>query len=217
MGISPLLREFDERTRWSLLGYGLEGARGVAGAIVASTFTLTVLIFSIILVAVQLSSSQLSPRAIASSVLKDRQAQFTLGLFIFTYILAVAVLGRIDTRVPELPLLIAMVFSVICIAAFLYLIDYVAKALRPVSVCGRIARAGIQVMDAVYPHLVTGTDDHAGSGSRHPGTQSGSYRAARCRLWGIARLRHRGTECGRAPDRWTRRAAAPGRRLPRQG
>lgn len=140
MGLAPLLHEFDERTRWPLLGYGLEGANGVASAIVASTFTLTVLIFSIILVAVQLSSSQLSPRAIASSILKDRLTQFILGLFIFTYVLAIAVLGRIDTRVPELPLFIAIVFTVLSVAAFLYLIDYVAKALRPVSFCARIAR-----------------------------------------------------------------------------
>ena len=152
--VAPLLRELDERTRWPLLGYGIEGARGIAGAIAASTFSLTVLIFSIILVAVQLSSSQLSPRAIASSVLKDRQAQFSLGLFVFTYVLSVMVLGRIETRVPELPLLVAMVFSVLSIAAFLYLIDYVAKALRPVSVCGRIARAGFQVIDAIYPNPV---------------------------------------------------------------
>ncbi|MEA1048424.1 DUF2254 domain-containing protein [Lamprobacter modestohalophilus] len=157
MGLAPLLHEFDERTRWPLLGYGLEGANGVASAIVASTFTLTVLIFSIILVAVQLSSSQLSPRAIASSILKDRQTQFILGLFIFTYVLAIAVLGRIDTRVPELPLFIAIVFTVLSVAAFLYLIDYVAKALRPVSFCGRIAKAGMQVVDAVYPHQASDT------------------------------------------------------------
>jgi uncharacterized membrane protein len=159
MGLAPLLHEFDERTRWPLLGYGLEGANSVASAIVASTFTLTVLIFSIILVAVQLSSSQLSPRAIASSILKDRQTQFILGLFVFTYVLAIAVLGRIDTRVPELPLLIAIVFTVLSIAAFLYLIDYVAKALRPVSFCGRIARAGMQVVDSVYPFQVTDAND----------------------------------------------------------
>jgi len=157
MGLAPLLLELDERTRWPLLGYGLEGAHGVASAIVASTFTLTVLIFSIILVAVQLSSSQLSPRAIASSILKDRQTQFVLGLFIFTYVLAIAVLGRIDTRVPELPLFIAIVFTVLSIAAFLYLIDYVAKALRPVSFCRRISRAGMQVVDTVYPQQLGDT------------------------------------------------------------
>ncbi|WP_295407015.1 DUF2254 domain-containing protein [uncultured Thiocystis sp.] len=151
MVVTPLLHAFDERTRWVLLGYGVDGARGVAGAIAASTFTLTVLIFSVTLVAVQLSSSQLSPRVIASSVLKDRQAQLALGLFVFTFILSIAVLGRIETRVPELSLLIAMIFSVLCIAVFLYLIDYVAKALRPVSVCGRIAKAGLQVIETVYP------------------------------------------------------------------
>ena len=65
--------------------------------------------------------------------------------------------GRIDTRVPGLPLLVAIVFTVLSIAAFLYLIDDVAKALRPVSFCGRIARAGVQVVDAVYPDQVGDT------------------------------------------------------------
>ena len=47
-----------------------------------------------------------------------------------------------------------MVFSVLSIGARPYLIDYVARALRPVSVCTRIARAAFQVIDAIYPNLV---------------------------------------------------------------
>lgn len=45
----PLMRELDERTRWGLLGHGLEGARGIMGAIAASMFSVKVLIISMIL------------------------------------------------------------------------------------------------------------------------------------------------------------------------
>jgi uncharacterized membrane protein len=171
---APTLRLLDEHTHWRLLHYGVEGARGIAGAIAASMFTLTVLVFSIILVAVQLSSSQLSPRVIASSVLRDRAARYTLGLFVFTYVLSVGVLGRIEASVPELPLLVAMVFSVLSIGAFLYLIDYVAKALRPVSVCGRIATKGFDVFEDIYRHPAPETGAAEAPPTDLPGRESGS-------------------------------------------
>ena len=48
--------------------------------------------------------------------------------------------------------MVVMIASVVSIGAFLYLIDYVAKALRPVSVCERIAASGFQVIDSIYPN-----------------------------------------------------------------
>jgi len=166
--LAPLLHHLDEQTHWRLLHYGVDGARGIAGAITASMFTLTVFVFSIILVAVQLSSAQLSPRAIASSVLRDRAARFTLVLFVFTFVLSVGVLGRIDRWVPELSLFVVMVASVLSIGAFLYLIDYVAKALRPVSVCGRIAASGFEVIEKIYPSALTAPSPVVGAAAELP-------------------------------------------------
>ncbi|MGE5443383.1 MAG: DUF2254 family protein, partial [Ignavibacteriales bacterium] len=46
------------------------GAR-YRGGLAASTITFTVFVFSMLLVAVQIASAQLSPRIIATTVLKD--------------------------------------------------------------------------------------------------------------------------------------------------
>ena len=71
---------------------------------------------------------------------------------------------------------LAMVFSVLGMGACPYLIDYVAKALRPVSVCTRIARAVFQVIDAIYPNLVAGCRRTTGLGREHPKMQAGGAR-----------------------------------------
>ena len=39
-----------------------------------------------------------------------------------------------------------------CAAVFLYLIDYAAKLLRPVSIVARVGQRGLAVIESVYPH-----------------------------------------------------------------
>ena len=43
-------------------------------------------------------------------------------------------------------------------AAFLYLIDYAAKLLRPIAILTHVGREGLSVIESVYPDLSTGSD-----------------------------------------------------------
>jgi hypothetical protein len=63
--VAPLTRWVDERTQWSLLGFGPDGAKAVIGALSSSLLTFVVFAFSILLLSVQVAGSQLSPRVIA--------------------------------------------------------------------------------------------------------------------------------------------------------
>ena len=58
-----LLLDRRSEVRW-LFGGGAEGARGVLQAIAGTMITVTALVFSITVVALQLASSQLSPRVL---------------------------------------------------------------------------------------------------------------------------------------------------------
>ena len=153
LGVAPLLRRLDEATRWSLFAFGPEGARAVLGGLVASVFTFVVFVFSILLVAVQIASANLSPRVIAG-ILAHRPVRVCLGLMVFTFVHGLAVLGRIEATVPQLPVAAVIAFSLGSIVAFLYLIDHLARWLRPVSVLSQVAREGARVIESIYPELL---------------------------------------------------------------
>jgi uncharacterized membrane protein len=64
MVVHKMAWEFDLWTRWDLLGYTPDGARGIVGAITSSMLTFIVFFLSILFLAVQLAATQLTPRVI---------------------------------------------------------------------------------------------------------------------------------------------------------
>jgi uncharacterized membrane protein len=104
-----------------------------------------------LLVAIQVASGQLTPRIIATTLLRDNVVRYTVGLFMFTFIFVQAAADRIDSKVHQLPLFVAAGLTLACFAAFLYLIDYAARLLRPISILTRVGNEGLAVIKSVYP------------------------------------------------------------------
>jgi uncharacterized membrane protein len=150
---APLLRHVDRRLGWSLLDFSPEGARAVLGAMAASMMTFIVFVFSILLVAVQIAGAQLSPRIIARAF-RNPATRSCLALFTFTFTFTVAVLGRIEESTPQLSALVAVLLSLTSIGAFLYLIDYLGKGLRPVTILTELGAEGHDTIVAAYPRLI---------------------------------------------------------------
>ena len=136
LAVSPLIRAIDARAQWRLLGYGPAEAIALLSALIPAALTMVVLILSMLLLAVQLAASQLSPRLIAG-VLNRRPVKVCLFIMVFTYVYTAAVLGRVGERVPQLPVVVAILFTVLSLGAGLFLIDYLAKELRPVRMLAR--------------------------------------------------------------------------------
>jgi uncharacterized membrane protein len=94
----------------------------------------------------------LTPRIIATTLLRDNVVRYGVGLFMFTLVFAVMSLNRLENNnVPELVAVIMALLGIACMAAFLFLIDYVARLLRPVSILARVADEGLAVIRSVYP------------------------------------------------------------------
>jgi len=81
--------------------------------------------------------------------------RYSVGLFVFTLVFAVAALNRQEDAVHELVSLVTGILGVACIADFLFLIDYAARLLRPVAVVARIGDEGVATIKAVYPEPTT--------------------------------------------------------------
>jgi uncharacterized membrane protein len=152
LALTPLLRRIDQATGWELFGFGLDGARALLAMLAASMLSLLVFVLSALLIAVQVASAQLTPRVIAATFLRDRPVKFTIGLVVFSFMLAVGVLGRSEESVLQLSTTICILASLISIAMFLFLVDYALKSLRPVSLVARVAADGFEVLADVYPH-----------------------------------------------------------------
>src|SRR5574342_539144 len=89
-----LVWRLDRRLGWSLLGFRPGGALAAMAAIVGAMLTFTGFVFSILLVAVQFASAQLTPRVLKAS-LRDRFTKFALGTFRGTSYYALTILSRI--------------------------------------------------------------------------------------------------------------------------
>ena len=61
-----------------------------------------------------------------------------------------------DAMVPQFQIFVASILGVGSIVAFLLLIDYSAKLLRPVSLEGRVGEQGVAVIESMYPEPTRG-------------------------------------------------------------
>jgi uncharacterized membrane protein len=155
---APLLRAVDARTHWTLLTFGPEGSRAVIGALASSLLTFIVFAFSMILLAVQVASGQLTPRIIGR-IFESRLTKVVLSVFAFSFSYTLAVLGRIEDHVPQFSVLIAFLSSLLSITLFLYLIQQASQSLRPVIILGQVADDTSEVIRAVYPRPFTPDQD----------------------------------------------------------
>jgi uncharacterized membrane protein len=68
-----------------------------------------------------------------------------------------------DTTVHQLIAFVTALLGLICIIAFLFLIDYAARMLRPVSLVQRVGEYGLGVIKSVYPEQSNEAQSIAGS------------------------------------------------------
>jgi uncharacterized membrane protein len=123
---------------------------------IAAMLSFIVFTFGSLLVAIQVASAQLTPRIIATTLLRDNPIRLIVALFVLTMAFTSGVLVRTEDRVPYLLLTVALVLTAVSVGAFLYLIDYAARLLRPVSVVWRVGEQGLAVLEQVYPARIKG-------------------------------------------------------------
>ena len=153
---SWLLRSgrIDETT--AFLGLTMAGARSTLDLIVTLNLSFLVFTFGSLLVAIQVAGGQYTPRIIATTLLRDNAIRFTVGFFVFTLLFAVRVLSRMGGEtVHQFNTFIAGALGLVSTVVFLYLIDYAARFLRPVSIVKRVGESGISVIQSVYPESTT--------------------------------------------------------------
>jgi uncharacterized membrane protein len=102
-------------------------------------------------------------------------------IFVFSFIFDVGTLSRIDDRVPQLAVFVAVLTTIASIGAFFFLLDQVGGGLRPISILERFGALGLRVIGDVYPQPFEGVEraepllpptDRAAQRVFHTGTSS---------------------------------------------
>ena len=158
-----LARTLDTRFGWKGLALGITGAQVMFNSVITLTLSFIVFTFGSLLVAIQVASGQYTPRIIATTLLRDNVIRCTVGLFVLTFLFAIKAADRTKTNVHQLVAFVVGLLGLICIVAFLFLIDYAARMLRPVSLVARVGAYGLEVMKSVYPEQSTEAQSMAGS------------------------------------------------------
>ena len=141
-----------------LFGAGPAGARSVLSAIAGSVMTVTGTVFSITIVALQLASSQLTPRVLRSFT-GDRGIQLVLGVFIATFVYALVVLRRVresvtdgqEPFVPSISVTVAIVLALVSIGCLIYFVHHVARSIQAAIVIDRAATSTLDLIGELYP------------------------------------------------------------------
>ncbi|MBA2468951.1 MAG: DUF2254 domain-containing protein, partial [Chloroflexia bacterium] len=126
----------EEIHRWWFFEAGAEGARGVLSTIAGTMITVATTAFSITIVALQLGSSQFSPR-ILRGFTRDRGNQLVLGIFIATFAYTVLVLRSIRSEsadfevfVPSASVSLAILLAFAAIGSLIYFFHHAARAIQ---------------------------------------------------------------------------------------
>ena len=140
-----------------------EGARSLLSTVAGSTITVVGLTFSLTVVALQLAARQFSPRLLRT-FLGDRGNQAVLSILLGTFVYTLTVLRRIrrgteqvEAFVPQVAVSVALLLTLLSVAALIYFFHHLSQQLRIESVLRRVER---DVTDLVrrFPRLGDGPD-----------------------------------------------------------
>ena len=141
-----------------LLPTTVDSARSILSTIAGATITVAGVVFSLTVVAVQLTSSQFSPRVLRG-LLRDRFSQNTIGVTVatFTYcLLVLAVTRSSGVRTGEEPLqnvavTVAVILSVLAVLAIVAFLDHSARSMQVGEIIRRAAAETHTAIAARFP------------------------------------------------------------------
>jgi len=159
---------------WWLYQGGAQGARTVLNVITASLITVTGVIFSVTIVAVQLASTQYTPRVLRN-FRADRGNQVVLGIFIGTFTYAFLVLrtvrdagGGSEAVVPRVAVTVAVLLVVVSVGALIYFIDHVASEIHVTAILDRVTKRTMRTVHQLFPEHIGRADEDPPPDPRRP-------------------------------------------------
>ena len=148
-----------------LFAGGVDSARAVLSAIAGSLITATSLTFSLTIVALQLASSQASPRVMRTFA-RDRMVHATLAVFVGTFAYALTVLRTVqdgtaltDPQVPRIAVTLASLLTLVSVVMLTFFLAHLSRQLRVETVMRQVNRETSATIGLVGSTENTGIHD----------------------------------------------------------
>ncbi len=127
---------------WAITG-SADVARTILTAIAAAVITVIGVVFSIVIVALTLTSTQFGPRMLRNFI-RDRGTQLTLGTYVATFVYAVLTLGSVGQGgngpfVPHISVTMTLVLMLADLAVLIYFLHHIAVQIQLPQVIAGIA------------------------------------------------------------------------------
>jgi uncharacterized membrane protein len=127
---------------WAISG-GPDVARTVLIGIAAAVITVVGVVFSIVIVALTLTSTQFGPRMLRNFI-RDRGTQLTLGTFVATFVYSVLTLGSVGegahgSFVPHISVTVTLVLLLADLAVLIYFLHHITVQIQLPQVIASIA------------------------------------------------------------------------------
>ena len=129
-------------------------AQVILAGIAGSIMTVVSIVFAILLMTLTLASMQFSPRIIVSFA-RDRITQWTLGIFLGTFLYCMAALPAAHSLprpfAPVTTVVGAILLAIACVGLLLFFIHHISQAISVNHIVDRIASETELVIDDVMP------------------------------------------------------------------
>jgi uncharacterized membrane protein len=134
-----------------------EGARAVLSELAGATFTVTGVVFSLTIVALQMASSQFTPRLLRT-FLRDRRTQLVLAGMLGSGVFDVAVLRQVrsageggdgDGFVPALAVSAALLYALVAVGLLVFFLHHLTRHMRVDVIMADIRRQTLGQLHAV--------------------------------------------------------------------
>lgn len=142
-------------------GGGADGARALLSAVAGSMITVVSVTFSVMVVALTVSSQHFGPRLLRS-FMRDQPAQLALGTFTGTFAYCLMTLRTVQSDgsdrftffVPHLAIAGAVVLALLAVGVLIYYVHHIAVALQLSEITNRIAHELEHTIDRLYPEPI---------------------------------------------------------------
>jgi uncharacterized membrane protein len=168
VGLALALVSIDRSSGYQLVGTSVTGSAASVQTILTSSatalVTLTSVVLSLTLVAVQLAMGQFSPR-IVRAILHDRRSQLAVGLFIGTFAYSMTVLREVNAKssgggqLPGLAVLVDYGLILSSIVVLVLYVNHTAQSIRVGGLIGWVADATRDEIDRLYEAAPEAEDD----------------------------------------------------------
>ncbi len=143
-----------------------ETALEILSTVAGSMVSLTALVLTVVLVAVQLAMGQFSPRIVAS-ILQDKPSQFAIGIFVGTFAHAMLSLSQVNTSegaefVPGVAIIVAFVLVIVSIMVLVLYVNHIGRRLRAASLIEAVSHQMRGKLEELYPERET--EEHQSPG-----------------------------------------------------